>query len=271
MPTRKERYSLKGGRAGYDRLAILARKYWPHTSALLDRVGLRSGMRFADLGCDGGRVSLEVAKRVGNQGQVVGIDIDPVSLDLARTAAQEQGLTNVTFRDQRVQEWNEPDAYDMVYTRALLQHLSDPVGVIRRMWHAVKPGGTIIVEDADHDGWFCHPPNPGFDTFRRVFLATIDRGGGDHAFGRKIYRAMTAAGVPPPTLALITLCYLEGDEKTLAWSSLDAVSDFAVKEGIATAAEVQSALDDLGKYTQDPTTLIGGPFYFQAYAHKPTG
>jgi ubiquinone/menaquinone biosynthesis C-methylase UbiE len=264
-----EYYSLKGGQSGYDRLAILARKYWPSTSALFDRAGLAPGMAFIDVGCDGGRVSLEVASRVGSRGHVVGVDIDRESLERARAVAREKGLSNIEFREQRVQDWDEPSAYDAVYSRALLQHLRDPVDVIRRMWNAVKPGGLLMLEDADHDGWFCDPPSAAFDTCRRLFTAAIDQGGGDHAFGRKMFRALTTAGVPDARLSVLCLCYHRGEEKTLAWSTLDAVAESVVKEGLASMAEVRSTLDAVWAYTGDPTTLIGGPLFFQAYARKP--
>jgi ubiquinone/menaquinone biosynthesis C-methylase UbiE len=264
-----EYYSLRGGQSGYDRLAIFARKYWPSTSALFDRAGLGLGMAFIDVGCNGGRVSLEVASRVSSQGRVVGIDIDSESLSRARAVARERGLSNIEFREQRVQEWDEPSVYDAVYSRALLQHLRNPVEVVRRMWNAVKPGGLLMLEDADHDGWFCDPPSAAFDSCRRLFSAAIDRGGGDHAFGRKMYRTLTSAEVPDPHLSALTLCYHQGEEKTLAWSTLDAVAESVVKEGLASSAEVRSTLDAVWAYTEDPNTLIGGPLFFQAYARKP--
>lgn len=61
-----------------------------------------------------------------------------------------------------VYEWAEPGSYHIVYCRFLLQHLSRPVDVLRTMWQALRVGGAIVVEDADFEGSFCDPPNPGF-------------------------------------------------------------------------------------------------------------
>ena len=41
------------------------------------------------------------------------------------------------------------DAYDVVYSRFVLEHLPDPLEAIRRMWLAVRPGGLLIAEDGD--------------------------------------------------------------------------------------------------------------------------
>ena len=49
----------------------------------------------------------------------------------------------------------------------------------------------MIVEDADFDGWCCHPPNAGFDFFVRAYAEVIRRRGGDHATGRKLYHVLS--------------------------------------------------------------------------------
>ena len=119
-----ERYVLRGGRWGYERLQMLARVRRADTLELLRRVGLRPGMRCLDLGCGGGEVTFEIAQLVRPGGSVVGIDMDEVKLALARKAADEQDLSNVEFRAANVNDWAEPDAYDLVYGRFLLQRLT---------------------------------------------------------------------------------------------------------------------------------------------------
>ena len=102
-----EQYVIRGGGAGYDRLCILARARSSDTSDLLARVGLRSGMRCLDLGCGGGEVTFEIARLVGQDGSVIGVDMDEVKLELARVAAAERGQANVEFRLANVNEWHE--------------------------------------------------------------------------------------------------------------------------------------------------------------------
>lgn len=46
-----ERYVIRGGREGYNRLLLLARASWPDTAALFGRAGIRPGMTCVDLGC----------------------------------------------------------------------------------------------------------------------------------------------------------------------------------------------------------------------------
>ena len=117
-------------------------------------------MRAVDVGCGGGTVTLELADRVA-PATVVGLDMDEIKLGLAAGEAARRGIANAEFRTADVTAWDEPDSYDLVCTRFVLQHLRDPAGLLRRMWAAVRPGGVLVVEDAD---------------FRRILLLPTVRG-----------------------------------------------------------------------------------------------
>ncbi|HEY6294923.1 MAG TPA: methyltransferase domain-containing protein [Streptosporangiaceae bacterium] len=262
------RYVIRGGREGYDRLLLLARASWPDTAALFTRAGIRPGMKCVDLGCGGGEVSLELARLVAPGGSVTGVDLDGVKLDLARKAAVERGAGNVEFLAGNVSNWDEPGAYDVVYSRFVLQHLSEPVNLLRRMWAAVRTGGRVIVEDADFDGLCCHPPNEGFDFFVRAYAEVIRRRGGDHATGRKLYQYFLDAGIPAPQVALVQSVSVSGESKELAWSTLDATSEAILSEGVATSGELASALASLRQFTDDQTTLIARPRVFQLWSAR---
>jgi len=59
-----ERYVIRGGKEGHERLLLLSRERWPSTAALFARAGLAPGMRCIDLGCAGGEVTMEIARLV---------------------------------------------------------------------------------------------------------------------------------------------------------------------------------------------------------------
>ena len=260
-------YVIRGGRPGYDRLAVLARDRWPDTRALLRRAGLSGGMRCIDVGCGGGAVTLEMARLVAPGGTVVGVDADEVKLGLARQVAAERQLGNVEFVAADVRDWDEPGGFDVVYSRFLLQHLSDPAGLLRRMWAGVAGGGVLIVEDADFDGWCCDPPNQGFDFFLDAYRRVLGARGGDHAFGRKLRRCFLTTGIPDPQVRLVQSVH-QGEAKTLAWSTLQAVGDAILAEHVATAEELAAALASLRQFTDDPGTLICGPRVFQLWCRR---
>jgi SAM-dependent methyltransferase len=238
------------------------------TRDLFDRVGVTPGWRCLDLGCGSGDVTFEIARRVGPDGRVTGIDMDATKLELARTAAAELGLTQIEFRSSDVGAWREQDAYDMVYSRFLLEHLRDPVDLLRRMWAAVRPGGAVVVEDADFDGLFCHPPNDGFDFYADNYRRVLALNGGDPAIGRKLYGYFGAAGIPQPELKLVQAAYASGEGKTLGYSTLEATADSMVDAGLATPDVVNAALASLARFTEDPGTVVGDPRIFQVWCRR---
>jgi 2-polyprenyl-3-methyl-5-hydroxy-6-metoxy-1,4-benzoquinol methylase len=134
-------FVIRGGREGYERLQLLARARRGDTLDLLEHVGFPTDARCLDHGCGGGEVTFELARLADPAGQVVGLDMDEIKLDLARNAAQERGIANVEFRAGNVNQWSDPAAYDLIYSRFLLQHLSQPRELVKRMWAAVRPGG----------------------------------------------------------------------------------------------------------------------------------
>ena len=271
MDSKPEQYVLRGGKAGYDRLLVLARDRWPDTLALFQRARVGPGMTCIDLGCGSGEVTLGLAKIVDPGGRATGLDMNAVNLDLARGAASTRGITNVEFRQLDVNQWNEPGSYDVAYSRALLQHLRAPVELIRRMWTSVRPGGVMIIEDADFDGWCCDPPNEGFDFFVRTYSEVLRRHGGDPTVGRKLNRYFSEAGIPNSQISLVQPLRREGEAKLLAWSTLEASREAIIAAGLAKPAELNSALADLEQFSEDPRSLVSGPRMFQAWARRPTG
>lgn len=263
-----EKYVIRGGRAGYDRLQILARSWLPTTSALFDRVGLGAGMSCLDLGCGGGDVTFVLAERVGPAGRVVGVDFDDVKLGLARESAAAQGLSAVEFVTRDIYEWSDPGAFDLVYCRNVLQHLSRPVDVLRTMWEAVRPGGVIVVEDADFEGSFCEPPNAGYDFWMEKYQRVLERHGGDPLSGRRLMRRFLEAGIPAPNMSVVQRVDVAGEAKTIPHSTVEATAESIISEGIATADEVAEALGQLLALADDPTTICGSPRLFQAWSRR---
>jgi ubiquinone/menaquinone biosynthesis C-methylase UbiE len=264
-----DQYVIRGGKLGYERLQVLARTWLPTTSALLDRAGLRPGMSCLDLGCGGGDVTFELARRAAPGGQVTGMDMDEVKLGLARQAAAAQGVSNVVFRAQDVYAWSEPGSYDLVYCRNVLQHLSRPVDILRAMWEAVRDGGAIVVEDADFEGSFCDPPNEGFAFWVEAYQRVLERHGGDPLSGRKLYRRFREAGIPAPELTVVQRADVAGEAKTLPHSTVEATAEAIIRAGIASAGQVRSALASLADFAADPGSVCGSPRVFQAWARRP--
>ena len=152
-------------------------------------------MRCVDVGCGAGHVSRTLAGWVGTTGGVVGLDFDPVKLETARGASRKAGLTNVEFRLADVTTWSEPDAYDLVYGRFIVSHLADRTGLLARMCGALRPRGTLVLEDIDFSGAFCRPANAEYERYCALDAEVIGGRGGDANAGADLYRLALDAGL----------------------------------------------------------------------------
>ena len=69
------------------------------TERLLADAGISAGMRVLDVGCARGDVTFMVARLVGEEGQVLGLDRDARPLAVARERARDLGFLKVTFSE----------------------------------------------------------------------------------------------------------------------------------------------------------------------------
>ena len=121
---------------------------------------LQPGMSLLDCGCGPGSITIGLAKRLA-PGSVVGIDFDPGEVERAQNLATEQGVTNVQFKTGNVYDLPFADGtFDVCFSNALLDHLSDPIAALREMRRVLKANGVLGVRTADRDGYLFTPPDP---------------------------------------------------------------------------------------------------------------
>ena len=118
---------------------------------------LAPGQRLLDVGCGPGTVTIDLASRVA-PGEVVGLDLSAVVVDMAREAADAAGAANVTFQAGDVYALPyEDSSFDVVHAHQVLQHLTDPVAALREMQRVTRSGGLVAVRDADYAAMTWHP------------------------------------------------------------------------------------------------------------------
>jgi SAM-dependent methyltransferase len=271
----QDRYIIRGGILGRERLRVLARAMAPTTSALLDRVALAPGMSCLDAGCGGGDVTRELARRVSPGGDVVGIDIDETKVDLAREEADDRAIGNVEYLVGDVLDTDLAPAYDAIYVRFLLTHLADPAAAVRRIATGLRAGGVLIVEDIDFTGAFCHPPSPAYDRYARVYTETARARGFDPYIGPRLPGLLAGAGLERVHVSVgqpvgIQGDGLEHDIKLVTPLTLENVADAAIAERLTTREELDDALDALYRLADDTKTLMAFPRIVQSWAYAPS-
>ena len=119
---------------------------------------LRPGLVTLDLGCSTGKISLYMAQAGCD---VLGIDLARNAVDLARKSATVYNVNNATFQAMDfVRDWLQPDAFDLVFSSFVLEHIPDDAGFIEKIAYALKPGGAVAVADG-YDLFLAGPGQPG--------------------------------------------------------------------------------------------------------------
>jgi SAM-dependent methyltransferase len=262
-------YAIQGGRSGRERLRVLSHVLLAGTVNFLDRVGLRPGMTCMDVGCGGGDVTRELARRVGSGGRVVGLDMDLPQLEMVRAEAAAQNVANVNYRAADVS--NPPGDlgnFDLVYTRFLLCHLQKPAQVMSWMVKCLKPGGVLAVEDCDFTGHFCHPPLAAFFRYVELCGEVMRRRGGDPNIGLKLPQMLTDAGLSIGGVTVAHPSDVDGDVKLLNALTMENIAGAVLGDGLATRDEVTQLVSALNACTRDRGTFCSVTRTIQVWGRK---
>jgi 2-polyprenyl-3-methyl-5-hydroxy-6-metoxy-1,4-benzoquinol methylase len=102
--------------------------------------------RILDIGCGFGRSSIEIARALPGA-HVDGVDLDPASIDAARSVAVAEGLTDRVRFEVRDAASLAGAGYDLATMFEMLHDLAHPVEVLQAARQALGPGGSVLVAD----------------------------------------------------------------------------------------------------------------------------
>lgn len=126
------------------------REVFDHRAEIVAALGLRPGMRVADVGAGTGLFTLSFAAAVGSTGRVVAVDVQQYFLDHIAARAAEAKLDNVELRlaDQH-RTGLEAGSVDVAFLCDAYHHLELPHGYLTDLRRALAPGGRLVIIDYD--------------------------------------------------------------------------------------------------------------------------
>jgi len=247
-----------------DRFEALAALYDRMTAGHFDTIGVGPGWRCLEIGAGGGSVVRHLADRVGRTGRVLATDIEPRFLDPLGDLAN----VDVARHDIVIDPLPEAE-FDLIHARLVLIHVPERRAVLPRLVAALKPGGWLLVEDADgtvSQEVFLDPQTDDehlANRLRRGLMDMLQERGVTLDFARSLPRLFRAEG----------LADIAGDAylpfapiaRTLERANVLQLRNEILERGVASSDEVERYLARL----EDPEFIPAGPFVMSTWGRRP--
>jgi SAM-dependent methyltransferase len=207
-----------------------------------------------DIGCGTGTITAGVAKAVGPQGYVVGIDRDETLLELAR--AEYSTIPNLRFEYGDATTLTSCAQFDIVSAARTLQWIAEPALAISKMKQAAKPSGMLVALDYNHGSnrWEPDPP-PEFKLFYNAFLAWRHTNRWDNQMADHLPDLFRSAGLVEVKSQVQDEIVERGSpgfaEQAALWSEvIESLGGQLVTAGFCTKHQLEEARESYDLWTQ---------------------
>ena len=175
---------------------------------VMDKARIVPGMTVADIGAGEGYYTVRLAERVGADGRVLAQDISREALDRLGRRVERERLENISIKLGAIDNPQlPPDSFDRVFMVHMYHEIEQPYEFLWRMRPSLKPGGLVIVVDAER-------PTQSHGTPMALLRCEFAAVGYTLAFTREMpsaggYLAAFRAQGPRPAPAAIRGCRLK--------------------------------------------------------------
>ena len=122
---------------------------------IIEHLSVAPGMYVLDVGCGPGRLTIPLARAVGENGCVVAIDVQTGMLERARARAEAAKLMNIRFVRAAIEQGRlERDRADRAVLVTVFGEIPDRAAALAEIFAGLKPGGILSVTEVVFDPHF---------------------------------------------------------------------------------------------------------------------
>jgi SAM-dependent methyltransferase len=254
------------------RLLVQAEGLEPEAKWLLDHIGVERGWCAADFGCGPIGVLDLLSARVGETGEVIGIEREARFTEIAQSIIEQRKLDNVRMvLGDALGTGLERESFDLVHERLVLINVpeANQKALVAEMLALLKVGGTIALQDYDRVSYVCYPEHPSWTLLRGLYDEAFRMGGGNGATGRMLPGLLKAAGVRDVrTKVHVRTVEVGESRRTHHLSMLEVMHDRILALGKITEQELRDHKRALLQHLSDPDTLLIDRLLVQAWGVK---
>ena len=112
------------------------------------RHGIEPGMTVLEVGPGNGTYTVATARRVGDRGKVVTIDIEPKMIERVRHRAETEGIDNIEAKVADVYDLPFDDGFfDAIYMIAVIGEIPEPDKAMKEFYRVLSPSGTLAFSE----------------------------------------------------------------------------------------------------------------------------
>lgn len=143
---------------------------------LLDNVGLKPGDRVLDLACGAGGNFPYIMERIGETGELVGVDYSEAMLKEAQKLIDERGWKNVYLVQNDAATLKMGETYDAVVCAFGMVVIPNYQDALQRAFDHVRPGGVLGIADlCESQRWYMLPINALMDIMDATIITDTTR------------------------------------------------------------------------------------------------
>lgn len=265
-------YTLATGQAGSERLDLVELIYGTQSREALLSNGLGEGMNVCDIGAGTGSVALWMAEQVGPSGSVTAVDRSAAQLELlsVRAAARNLPWLRMVCADA-TNTGLARGGFDLVFSRAMINHLVDPIVAVREMVELVRPGGQVVVAEVDLGTIRTMPPTHCYDRLRELYIAFAIADGRDGCNGNKLPALLRAAGLEQLDISMVQPAYLHGEAKQIMSRTITEARAHIEALGLETRSGLDELLAAVDAVEHSDAVSVAVPAMTACWGRRPGG